>query len=194
MTAFHSESGIGARIQAARKLRGFKSARDLADAIPGGNITESILQNIEAGRKSDLSVSQLLNIALALRVAPAFLLAPLGRPSDPLDLPNLSEQFEAMTAAEFESWFSGTAHGSYRWHTLEERNERNELEALRELRLLVKEQQRLVAISEIEDRELGTKSDNGHHLARSFVDRIAEVTNEIELLRTQLTAAGWQID
>jgi len=61
---------VGARIAAARKARGFKSTKDLADAIPGDSITGSILQNIEAGRKNDLAVAQLLNIAWALAVSP----------------------------------------------------------------------------------------------------------------------------
>ncbi|TFD89813.1 helix-turn-helix domain-containing protein [Cryobacterium serini] len=76
MMNFLAQAGIGDRIQAIRKQHAIRSARALADLIPGDNVTESIVQNIEAGGKDDLLVSQLLNIAKALRVSPIFLLAP----------------------------------------------------------------------------------------------------------------------
>lgn len=191
MTAFHHEPGIGERIQAARKQRGFRSTRDLAEAIPGGNVTESILQNIEAGRKTDLSVSQLLNIALALRVAPAFLLAPLARPRDRLDLANLSDAFSEMDVVEFESWFSGSADGAYRSTIADELSERNQLQALRELDRQRRELTRLAAIREVEkDIETG----NGGNPAWPTVDdRISDVERQMSQLVSYLVSAGWHV-
>ena len=82
---------MDARIRAARRARGRRTARELADTIVGGNLTEAIIENIEAGRKVALGVNQLLNIAMALRVPPGYMLAPLSEPDRPLDLPNLSD-------------------------------------------------------------------------------------------------------
>lgn len=90
MTSFLSQSGIGNRIQAIRKQRGIRSAKDLAAQVPGNDVTEAIVQNIEAGRTLDLSVSQLLNIAKALRVSPIFLLTPIASPLAKLDIANLT--------------------------------------------------------------------------------------------------------
>ena len=50
MADFRTEIGIGARIKLARRERGFRSTRDLADAIAGGNITQAVLENIESGQ------------------------------------------------------------------------------------------------------------------------------------------------
>jgi len=66
MADFRTAQGIGERIQAARKQRGIRSTRELVQLIPNGTVTESILQNIEAGRKKDISVSMLLNITFVL--------------------------------------------------------------------------------------------------------------------------------
>jgi hypothetical protein len=80
VTNFLAQVGIGDRIQAIRKQHGIRSARALADFIPGDNVTESIVQNIEAGRKDELLFSQPLSIAKSLRVTPIFLLAPIATP------------------------------------------------------------------------------------------------------------------
>jgi transcriptional regulator with XRE-family HTH domain len=64
---------IGRRIQEVRKERGFPTAAALADAIEDGSLTTSVLQNIESGRKSDITVGELVAIAQALGVAPSVL-------------------------------------------------------------------------------------------------------------------------
>ena len=91
LTDFRSESSLDARIRTARRARGRRTARELADTIVGGNLTEAIIENVEAGRKVALDVNQLLNIAMVLRVPPSYMLAPLSEPDRPLDLPNLSD-------------------------------------------------------------------------------------------------------
>ncbi|WBM79868.1 helix-turn-helix domain-containing protein [Cryobacterium breve] len=95
MTDFRIETSIGDRIQAIRKHRGIRTTKELADTIPGDNVTEAILQNIEAGRKSDLAVSQLLNIAHALGVSPCFSSPPSAAPSTPSTYPTSARRSTA---------------------------------------------------------------------------------------------------
>lgn len=143
MADFRSETHVGARIKLARRERGYRTTRDLAEAVPGGNITSAILENIESGRKADISVSQLLNIARALNVPPSYLLAPIGNPNSTLDLPNLSGDFDGMTAAEFDCWLSATPASSYRPRLAAERTDINILATLRQLGTLRRELERL---------------------------------------------------
>lgn len=142
MADYSAEASIGARIKAARRARGIKSIRELSEAVRGTSLTEAVLENIEAGRKPDLPISDLLNIARALRVPPAFLLAPLADPRGALDLPNLSEDFNSMSVEEFDAWLSGESAGAYRSSSPEERNDMAELDAFRELQRLKRELQR----------------------------------------------------
>ena len=143
MADYRSETHVGARIKLARRERGYRTTRDLAEAVPGGNITSAILENIESGRKADISVSQLLNIARALNVPPSYLLAPIGNPNSTLDLPNLSGDFDGMTAAEFDCWLSATPASSYRPRLAAERTDINILVTLRQLGTLRRELERL---------------------------------------------------
>lgn len=158
MAAFRAETSIGTRIKMARRERGFRTTRELADAIPGGNITQAILENIESGRKADISISQLLNIARGLNVPVSMLLAPMGTPDSTLDLPNLSDDFTGMTAADFDSWLSSTPAGSYRPRLASERADIGILNSVRELGMLRREIDRLGIVLETQnasgDREL----------------------------------------
>jgi len=149
MTDFRAEATIGARIKLARRERGYRTTRELADAVPDGRITAAILENIESGRKADISVSQLLNIARALGVPPSLLLAPIARPEAALDLPNLSADFSGMTAAEFDSWLSATPASYYRPALAAERADIELLNTLRELGVLRRELERLRAIKNV---------------------------------------------
>ena len=143
MADYRTAPTVGARIAAARKARGFKSTKDLADAIPGDSITGSILQNIEAGRKNDLAVAQLLNISWALGVSPTWILAPIGSPMEHIDLPNIIPAIRDLTVAEFDAWLSGNIDGAYMPETSDEHNDRIQLAALRELLNEKRELQRL---------------------------------------------------
>jgi transcriptional regulator with XRE-family HTH domain len=195
MTGFVRQSGIGERIQAIRKRHGIRSAKDLADLMPGGNVTESILQNLEAGRKQDLSVSQLLNISHALRVPPVFLLAPIGRPQDPLDLINLSDTFEGMTVAEFDAWISGETKGAYQWRDLTERTERSQLEAMRELIVSLRERRRLTTNLAINEEI--TPADEVSSISAVWDvtgERLTEVNRRISQLETYLADTGWDLE
>jgi transcriptional regulator with XRE-family HTH domain len=195
MTDFRTETSIGTRIQAVRKHRGIRTTKELADKIPGGNVTEAVLQNIEAGRKSDLSVSQLLNIANALSVSPVFLLAPVGHPTSTLDLPNLGHAFDGMTVVEFDAWVSGETDGAYRWTTTDERSERSELQAMRELDGLIRERKRLASNLEVEASLDALNGDSEMGQAwNTTAARLEEATRRIAQLSSYLTSAGWALE
>ncbi|WP_104087775.1 helix-turn-helix domain-containing protein [Cryobacterium sp. N19] len=191
MTNFLAQVGIGNRLQAIRKQHGIHSARALADLIPGDNVTEAVVQNIEAGRKHDLPVSQLLNIAKALRVPPIFLLAPIARPLAALDVANLSPSFDGMTVVEFDAWISGEPEGAYRWATADERHERIELQAMRELHAQLRERRRLATRREIEHTTDASAS--ASDASRTTEDNISEVEQRIAQLRSYLVSAGWDL-
>ena len=192
MTDFRSESSLGARIRAARRARGMRTSRELAESIVGGTLTESIIENIEAGRKVVLDVSQLLNIAMALRVPLSYLLAPLGEPERPLDLPNLSQAFEGMTAIEFDSWLASSKDGRYQPESLEERNATSELQALREWSTLTREAKRLQTMLDLETATRA-ESDSDSTLLRSTEARLVDAKRESERLAAYLKSAGWKL-
>ncbi|GGF28476.1 helix-turn-helix domain-containing protein [Subtercola lobariae] len=194
MADFRTELSIGKRIAAARKQRGMTTARDLADAIPVETISEAVIQNIEAGRKVELSVSQLLNIAHALRVPPLFLLAPVGLPSRGPDVPNLCSDLQGMSTIEFDAWLTGAPDGAYRWKTKDERAERSELQAMRELNQQLQERRRLSAILEIEKEDNMTEDQMNQQTWESTPERIANVQRRIDQLESYLTSAGWDLD
>ncbi|MEB0003821.1 helix-turn-helix transcriptional regulator [Cryobacterium sp. 10I1] len=195
MTDFRTETSIGDRIQAIRKHRGIRTTKELADTIPGDNVTEAILQNIEAGRKSDLAVSQLLNIAHALGVSPLFLLAPVGRPLDALDLPNLSPALAAMTVVEFDAWISGETDGAYRWTTTDERSERTQLQAMRELDALIRERNRLTSNLQVETAvNVAVGEGSAGQPWNTTQERLDEANRRINQLSSYLTSAGWKLD
>lgn len=180
MADFRSEKSIGARIRLARRERGFRTTEDLAEAIPGGNLTPSILENIESGRKADLSVSQLLNIARGLNVPVSLLLAPIGTPNAELDLPNLSDDFAGMTAAEFDCWLSATSGSAYRPRLASERSDIEILTSLRELGTLRRELDRLQIV-------LDTQRTSGD---RDLIASNGEVQKRLDRISREATRVG----
>jgi transcriptional regulator with XRE-family HTH domain len=194
MADFRTATTVGARIAALRKARGFASTKALAEAIPGDSVTESILQNIEANRKNDLAVAQLLNIAAALRVSPLFILAPLGSPHEHLDLPNITPDVAAMSVAEFDAWVSGLTDGGYRPVTADELSERTQLEALRELLAERRALRRFQNIIELE-KEIPATADGGTAAEWDNTElRIEETKRRIQQLEIYLASAGWGVD
>lgn len=184
MGDFRTEPTLGARIQAARRQRGMRTARDLADAISGGNVTEAIIENIEAGRKANLDVSQLLNIAMALEVPPSYLLAAMGRPDEPVDLPNLSDAFATMTALEFDSWIANLPGSGHQPRTVAGRNASDELRALREWASTRQEIARLEVVKELE------RADTSGPVDRTEI-RLRAARTEMTELEAYLRSAGW---
>lgn len=190
MVGFRSEDTVGTRIKAARRERGYRTTRELAEAVPADNVTAAILDNIESGRKADIRVSQLLNIALALGVPVSMLLAPIGSPNSTLDLPNLSDDFNEMTAAEFDCWLSATPGSSYRPRLAAERVDVDILASLRELGMLRRELDRLQIVHEAqaasEDPDLLGATDQTRA-------RIERVRGEAARLAGLLSSAGVDI-
>ncbi len=189
MTDFGSAATVGGRIQALRRARGLRTAKDLADAI-GGSITESIIENIEMGRKSTLDVSQLLNIAMALQVPPSFLLAPMNDPLGTLDLPNLSSAFDGMTAIEFDSWLSALPDGVYYPTSFDERTTGMEVNSLRAWAALRAEVPRLEVMLAMESSVIG---DDSSIYVRSTAERLANARRDLERLTAMLNSAGWEL-
>jgi transcriptional regulator with XRE-family HTH domain len=191
MTDFKTATTVGARIAALRKARGFASAKALAEAIPGDSVTESILQNIEAGRKNDLAVAQLLNIAWALRVSPVFILAPLGSPHAHVDLPNLAPDVQNLTVAEFDAWISGI-DGAYHPMTADEHSERTQLEALRELLRARREARRLRSVLDLSvELAPSSASDETPATWANFQEQLDDTNRRIQQLQTFLESGGW---
>jgi transcriptional regulator with XRE-family HTH domain len=192
MADYRTAPTVGARIAAARKARGFKSTKDLADAIPGDSITGSILQNIEAGRKNDLAVAQLLNIAWALGVSPTWILAPIGSPAEHIDLPNIIPEIRDLTVAEFDAWLSGNIDGAYMPETSDEHNDRIQLAALREL---LKEQRELQRLAGLKPAYTQIAEDPVDDEAKEFLkdteQRTVNATRRIAQLEKFLASAGW---
>lgn len=186
MTNFGEASTVGGRIQALRRARGMRTSKDLADAI-GGGMTVSIIENIELGRKANLDVSQLLSIAMALQVPPSYVLAPMNDPDAPLDLPGLSPAFDGMTAIQFDAWLSSLEFGAYNPTTLDARNMRFELTALREWWARAAEIVRLETVLALKRGE-GV----GEH-GRPTSQLIADARREADRLAAMLNAGGWQL-
>jgi transcriptional regulator with XRE-family HTH domain len=187
MAEFRSENTIGARIRLARRERGYRTTAELANAIPGGNVTEAILENIESGRKPDFSISQLLNIARGLNVPVSMLLAPMGRPDAHLDLSNLSDDFNDMTAAEFDSWLSATPASSYRPRLAPERADIEILNSVRELGTLRREHDRLQIVLETQKASGDPDLDAGNVAVQKRLERVSK---EAAAVAELLASAG----
>lgn len=108
-----SESGkgafartIGDRVREVREQHGYRSARELADAIPNPRLSPKVISNIELGRKLDLTVVELLEIAHALGVSPQSLLVDQTRPYESTAIPGVSKQIAKMPTVDFLEWLS----------------------------------------------------------------------------------------
>ncbi|RXZ72781.1 helix-turn-helix domain-containing protein [Agromyces albus] len=182
MTDYRGEASIGARIRAARRERGYRTTRELAETLTGTKITESVLENIESGRKADLTLGQFLSIAYALRVPPSYLLAPLVRPSAHLDLQNITDDLQGLSAAEFDAWFSGASTGAHRPTSTAERNDRENLDAYRELFALRREIDRLNVVAALEVSERGGPDAGGASPALARMDALRARADELARL------------
>lgn len=191
MSDFRSERTLGERIKSLRRQRGIRSTNELANLTEGA-VSAWTLQNLESGRKQDLNVSSLLNLAMALKVAPGLLLAPMARPDHRLDLPGLTEAFTEMTTGEFDAWFSGLPEGATRTASGEDRNERIELQAFRELVSLARERRRLRTMLVLESEAASTDA-LGQVLAGNTKGRLDDIERHIAELSGFLRKAGWEL-
>ncbi|MEV8370147.1 helix-turn-helix transcriptional regulator [Microbacterium sp. NPDC064584] len=78
--------GIGKRIGRYRRIAGL-SARELAEQA-GRGLTRGIIANLESERKTDITVDQLLAIAVTLGVPPLVLALPVEAPFRVVELAN----------------------------------------------------------------------------------------------------------
>jgi len=97
---------IGKRIASYRKARGFKTAAALAEAIPNDAVSASVIQNIESGRKVDVTVAQLLDIAWAMRVSPAHLIVPVHTPMEKFQYPGVGTDVADMSVNDALAWIT----------------------------------------------------------------------------------------
>lgn len=155
--------------------------------MEGTGLTASVLQNIELGRRANIDVGQVLNLAMTLGVPVSHLLAPMARPEDPLDLPNLGPGFETMTASAFDAWLSSIAGADYTAATADERSDRAQLQALRELQILKRELRRTEVVSSIDERE------RPDALRQDLNDQVDSLRRRIRGLEDFLASAGWEV-
>ena len=96
------KSPVGKRVAELRRRRGFSTPQALADAIGVPEITKNVIVNIEQGRKSDLTLTEAMHIAKALRVPLPMLVADIEHPFDRSDVMG----FEKYTNADILDLFS----------------------------------------------------------------------------------------
>ena len=114
------------------------------------------------------------------------LLAPIGTPESHLDLPNLSDDFAEMTAAEFDCWLSATPLSSYQPRLASERSDIATLNTLRDLGTLRREIDRIRLIRDVRksagDADLASDTD--------IESRLESVEREAARLAALLTSSG----
>ncbi|MGV8851724.1 MAG: helix-turn-helix domain-containing protein [Rhodoglobus sp.] len=104
--AENGSAHIGERIAKYRKLAGFKTAKALSDAL-GDGVTVAVIQNIESGRRRDLSISQLIRIADAVEISPVFLMYDIELPGKTVAIEGAPDRVGSMRGVEFDMWFTG---------------------------------------------------------------------------------------
>ena len=76
----YEKTQIGLRLAKYRKWAGCKNAQELADRIDNPLITKSTIVNLELGKKSDMTISELLLISRALKITPMAFICDLEQP------------------------------------------------------------------------------------------------------------------
>lgn len=94
---------IGSRISRYRKMAGL-SARELSDKV-GGEMSRGVIANIESGRKTDITIDQLLALSWALDVPPVALALPLEEPNRMVAVVAGTESMEALRSSDLADWF-----------------------------------------------------------------------------------------
>ena len=93
---------IGKRVAAYRRMNGW-TMEELAGRMRGA-IGKGVIANIETGRKSDVSVKQLVELARALQISPAALMVDLDDLYADIDLQAERNDFTGLT---FLMWLLG---------------------------------------------------------------------------------------
>lgn len=98
--ATYEKTALGVRLARVRKEKGFKTAQSLADAIPSEKVTKATIVNIEAGRKSEPSMLEMMQISSALGVPPVYLLLDIEHPFEAVGM-GLAEPYSSMSVASY---------------------------------------------------------------------------------------------
>ncbi|MFL0359055.1 helix-turn-helix domain-containing protein [Curtobacterium flaccumfaciens] len=99
---------IGVRVARYRKMAGL-SARELSDKL-GGEMSRGVIANIESGRKTDVTVDQLLALSWALDVPPVVLALPLEQPNRMIAVIAGEGSLEALRSSDLADWFMANQH------------------------------------------------------------------------------------
>ena len=102
--------GIGKRVVKYRKLAGI-SARELSERI-GGELSRGVIANIESGRKTDVTIDQLVALAWALDVPPVVLALPVDEPLKFVQMFQGPKVAQAIRSSSAVSWFNADANAS----------------------------------------------------------------------------------
>lgn len=98
--------GLGKRLATYRRLAGL-SARELAEAA-GSGLTRGVIANIESGRKTDITVDQLIALAASLRINPVALAVPIETPNRVVTIAGEEDGPRvALPASVVMDWFQG---------------------------------------------------------------------------------------
>ena len=120
MAKDYKKTVFGERLAKYRKEAGFSTVEALSDAIADMDISKGTLTNIEAGRRKDITVQELLSISRALGVSPISLICDVQQPcmryqgdaySDRSDITNkeIIKLFDLTSVEEDNgAWFEAT--------------------------------------------------------------------------------------
>lgn len=100
---------FGERIRRLRRAAGFSSRDELAEAIGNPSVSATVIKNIEAGRKADISIVHLFEIAFAIGVSPIVLLLDFSKPYQEARIVGLGPNFAGATNNDLDEWFSEPA-------------------------------------------------------------------------------------
>ncbi|WP_158613285.1 helix-turn-helix domain-containing protein [Frigoribacterium sp. PhB160] len=100
-----ASAGFGRRLAKYRKLAGL-SARELSEAL-GGEMSRGVIANIESGRKTDITIDQLIALAWALDVPPVVLALPVDEPYRAVRTVSSPGELVAVRSWALAKWFEG---------------------------------------------------------------------------------------
>lgn len=99
-----ASSGLGERLATYRRAAGLSAAQ--LSAMTNGEISRSVIANIENGRRADITVDQMLALAWALEIPPVALVLPIDDPLGPVEIPGEPAPQLIMNTVW---WFMGSA-------------------------------------------------------------------------------------
>ena len=91
---------IGSRLAKMRAKRHLTAAQ-LAQMLGDSSITKTVITNVESGRKRDLTVTELVQLASALDVSPMSLIVDTDDPWAPVSAPGLTAKYSRMSNIEY---------------------------------------------------------------------------------------------